>query len=68
MVSDPKRLLSGARCPVVMQEAGFTEHYGDSNGLFGFRSLGEIVEAVRAINADYACHARRRPGDCPRSF
>ena len=41
-----------------MQETGFTKHYGGSGGLIGFNSLGEIVEAVRAINADYSRHER----------
>jgi hypothetical protein len=41
-----------------MQQTGFTDHYGNGGGLFAFRSLGEIVEAVREINADYTRHSR----------
>jgi hypothetical protein len=44
--------------PVITQETGFTEHFGGQGGLFGFTSLGEIVEAVRMINADYKKHCR----------
>jgi hypothetical protein len=44
--------------PVITQETGFTRHYGQRQGLFAFRTLEEIGEAVREINADYAAHCR----------
>jgi hypothetical protein len=44
--------------PVITQETGFTALYGDERGLLAFRTLEEIAEAVRAINADYAAHCR----------
>ena len=44
--------------PVITQETGFTKIYGGKTGLLSFRSLGEIVEAVKAINRDYAKHSR----------
>jgi hypothetical protein len=44
--------------PAITQETGFTRHYGQNRGLFAFRTLEEIPEAVRAINADYAAHCR----------
>ena len=56
--SDRSACYLAAGRPVITQETGFTEHYGGSGGLIGFNSLGEIVEAVRAINADYSRHAR----------
>ena len=36
----------------------FTKIYGGKAGLLSFRSVGEIVEAVKAINRDYAQHSR----------
>jgi hypothetical protein len=44
--------------PAITQETGFTRHYGQQKGLFAFRTLAEIGEAVREINADYAAHCR----------
>ncbi len=44
--------------PAITQETGFTRHYGGRGGLFGYRELGEIVEAVREINLDYKKHSR----------
>jgi len=49
--------LAAAR-PVIIQETGFTRIYGGKAGLLSFRSLGEIVDAVKMINADYAKHSR----------
>jgi hypothetical protein len=44
--------------PVITQETGFSQHYGHGRGLLGFRTLDEIAEAVRAVNADYPAHCR----------
>ncbi len=44
--------------PVITQETGFTRHYGAQRGLFAFKTLDEIAEAVREINADYKAHCR----------
>ena len=44
--------------PAITQETGFTLHYGRQKGLFAFRTLEEIGEAVREINADYPAHCR----------
>ncbi|PWT85867.1 MAG: hypothetical protein C5B58_02385 [Acidobacteria bacterium] len=44
--------------PVIVQETGFTKTYGGEAGLISFRSLDEIVDAVEAINGDYARHSR----------
>jgi hypothetical protein len=43
---------------VVTQETGFTKVFGKQDGLFAFKSLGEIAEAVKEINADYSRHSR----------
>ena len=56
--SDRSACYLAAGRPVIMQETGFTDHYGGSAGLFAFSSLAEIVEAVKMINADYAKHSR----------
>jgi len=44
--------------PAITQETGFTRHYGQQKGLFSFRTVEEIREAVREINADYAAQCR----------
>src|SRR6266571_341386 len=51
------RYLPAGR-PVITQETGFTKNYGGDVGLLTFKSLGEIVDAVKMINADYKRHAR----------
>jgi len=56
--SDRSVCYLAAGRPVVIQETGFTKNYGGDAGLLSFRSLGEIVEAVRMINANYAQHSR----------
>jgi hypothetical protein len=56
--SDRSACYLAAGRPVITQETGFTRHYGRDAGLFGFTSLGEIVEAVKMINADYKKHSR----------
>jgi hypothetical protein len=48
--------LAGGR-PVITQQTGFTDIY-QGDGLFAFRTLPEIAEAVRQINCDYAKHVR----------
>jgi hypothetical protein len=56
--SDRSACYLAAGRPVITQETGFTKHFGGEAGLFGFTSLGEIVEAVKMINADYKKHGR----------
>jgi hypothetical protein len=56
--SDRSACYLAAGRPVITQETGFTGNYGNDGGLFAFRSLGEIAEAVRAINADYRQQSR----------
>jgi hypothetical protein len=56
--SDRSACYLAAGRPVILQETGFTKNYGGEIGLLAFRSLGEIAEAVKTINADYAKHSR----------
>ena len=56
--SDRSACYLAAGRPVIIQETGFTKHYGGKAGLLSFRSLDEIVDAVKTINADYAKHSR----------
>jgi hypothetical protein len=56
--SDRSACYLAAGRPVITQETGFTKTYGAKLGLLSFRSLDEIVDAVKIINADYAKHSR----------
>jgi hypothetical protein len=44
--------------PVVTQDTGFSDVLPTGEGLFGFDTVEQAVEAIRAINADYDRHAR----------
>ncbi len=56
--SDRSACYLAAGRPVITQETGFSAHYGCRRGLFGFKTLDEIPEAVKEINADYAAHSK----------
>jgi hypothetical protein len=56
--SDRSACYLAAGRPVIIQETGFTKFYGGEAGLLSFRTLGEIVDAVNQINADYPKHSR----------
>lgn len=56
--SDRGACYLAAGRPVITQQTGFTEHYGNQGGLFAFTSLKEIAAAVKMINADYAFHSQ----------
>jgi glycosyltransferase involved in cell wall biosynthesis len=56
--SDRSACYLAAGRPVITQQTGFTDHYGNDGGLFAFTSVGEIAEAVRAIKLDYKKHSR----------
>ena len=56
--SDRSACYLAAGRPVITQETGFSKIYGQKAGLFGFNSLGEIVEAARMIRKDYQKHSR----------
>ena len=44
--------------PVITQDTGFGSHLPTGEGLFGFETLDQIVEAVEAANSDYTRHRR----------
>ena len=56
--SDRSACYLAAGRPVITQETGFSRNYGGEKGLLAFQSLGEIVEAVKMINADYPAHSK----------
>ncbi|HET6408867.1 MAG TPA: hypothetical protein VFG14_13360 [Chthoniobacteraceae bacterium] len=56
--SDRTACYLAAGRPVITQETGFTRLYGGERGLFAFETADDIVEAARAIRADYALHSR----------
>ncbi len=56
--SDRSACYLAAERPVITQETGFTRLYGGNAGLLSYQTLPEIVEAISAINADYALHSR----------
>jgi hypothetical protein len=55
--SDRSACYLAAGRPVITQETGFTKLYGGDAGLLAFRSLGEIVDAVKVINGNYLKHS-----------
>jgi hypothetical protein len=60
--SDRSVCYLAAGRPVIIQETGFTQYYGGDAGLLTFRSVREIVEAVKKINRDYVRHCRAASG------
>jgi len=56
--SDRSACYLAAGRPVITQEHGFTKIYDGKAGVLSFRSLGEIIEAVKQINRDYPKHSR----------
>jgi hypothetical protein len=55
--SDRSASYLAAGRPVITQHTGFSDLY-HGDGLFPFRSLSKVAEAIREINCDYAKHAR----------
>ncbi|MFM7375612.1 MAG: hypothetical protein ACKO39_10740, partial [Chthoniobacterales bacterium] len=56
--SDRSACYLAAGRPVITQETGFSEFYGNGEGLLPFRTSDDIVAAVSAVRSDYARHAR----------
>ena len=56
--SDRSACFLAAGRPVITQETGFTKNYGGKKGLLSFRTVSEIADAVKSINADYVQHSR----------
>ena len=59
--SDRSACYLAAGRPVITQETGFSNILPTGRGLFGWRDVGEILDAVDAIASDYEghCHAAR---------
>jgi hypothetical protein len=56
--SDRSVCYLAAGRPVITQETGFSKFVPSGRGLFGFRTLDDILAAVDAIEGDYAGHCR----------
>ncbi|MFM8230910.1 MAG: glycosyltransferase, partial [Chthoniobacterales bacterium] len=56
--SDRSACYLAAGRPVITQETGFSEFYGNGEGLLPFRTSDDIVAAAAAVRSDYARHAR----------
>jgi hypothetical protein len=54
--SDRTACYLAAGRPVITQETGFSKIFGASKGLFGFRTMEDILAAVDAIESDCAGH------------
>jgi len=59
--SDRSACYLGAGRPVITQETGFSKYLPSGRGLFSFRTMDDILQAVDAIESDYAgnCKAAR---------
>lgn len=56
--SDRSACYLAAGKPVVTQETGFSEIYGEGMGLAGFANADNIREIIQNINADYSGHSQ----------
>jgi hypothetical protein len=56
--SDRSATYLAAGRPVITQETGFSNILPTGEGLFGFSTADEAIEAVDQINADYTRHSR----------
>jgi hypothetical protein len=59
--SDRSACYLAASRPVITQETGFSKFLPSGNGLFGFRTMDDVLAAVDAIESDYQgqCRAAR---------
>lgn len=56
--SDRSACYLAAGRPVITQETGFSKFLPTGRGLFGFRTMDDILAAVDAIESDYAGNCR----------
>ncbi|HUI26991.1 MAG TPA: glycosyltransferase family 1 protein, partial [Candidatus Kryptonia bacterium] len=56
--SDRSACYLAAGRPVILQDTGFSRHLPVGHGLMAFEDSAGAVAAVRAVEADYASHAR----------
>ena len=57
--SDRTECYLAAGRPAVVQDTGWTAHLPSGEGLIGFSTADEAVDALARVNADYAFHAAR---------
>jgi hypothetical protein len=56
--SDRSACYLAAGRPVITQETGFSKFLPAGRGLFGFRTMDDVLAAVDAIEGDYEGHCR----------
>jgi hypothetical protein len=56
--SDRTACYLAAGRPVITQETGFSKFLPSGRGLFGFKTMDDILAALDAIESDYAGHCR----------
>jgi len=56
--SDRSACYLAGRRPVITQETGFSKYLPTGRGLFAFRTMDHILEAIHEINADYSRHSK----------
>jgi hypothetical protein len=56
--SDRTACYLAAGRPVITQETGFSKFLPSGRGLFGFKTMEDILAALDAIESDYAGHCR----------
>jgi len=56
--SDRSVCYLAAGRPVITQETGFSKYLPTGRGLFAFRTMDHILEAIHEINADYSRHSK----------
>lgn len=56
--SDRSACYLGAGRPVITQETGFSKVLPAGKGLFGFKSMPDVLSAVDAIESDYSGNCR----------
>jgi hypothetical protein len=56
--SDRSVCYLAAGRPVITQETGFSKFLPAGRGLFGFRTMDDVLAAVDSIDRDYAGHCR----------
>ena len=56
--SDRSACYLSAGRPVITQDTGFGTVLPTGKGLFAFRSMDQILEAIDQINSDYSMHSR----------
>jgi hypothetical protein len=56
--SDRSACYLAAGRPVITQETGFSKFLPSGKGLFGFKTMDDVLAAIDAIESDYEGHCR----------